>query len=112
MPSKYRIKHDAYVSEDVNGTSDKAPSQNDGSTTQQFEHHLQKFEGGALRYCDYDVKRTGKRVYSQRGLICPEQLAVRLHIHALENGVLTPSVWKRFAQKILEQLGLSIYYAR
>jgi hypothetical protein len=112
MPSKYVMKHDTYVREDVNGNETQASSELEASTTQYYEHHLQKSEGGELRYCDYDVKRTGKRVYKQCGFISPEQIAVKLHIQALENGVLTPSAWKRFAQKILEQLGLSIYYAR
>lgn len=112
MPSKYVIKHDVCVREDVNRNDTHASSDHDASTTRYYEHHLQKFEGGELRYCNYDVKCTGKRVYGQRGLISPEPIAVKLHIQALENGVLTPSAWKRFAQKILEQLGLSIYYAR
>jgi hypothetical protein len=111
MTRKCVINHDVSVREHVTNRDPRA-SESDTSTTQYYEHHLQKVEGGALRYCDYDVKCTGKRVYRQRGFISPEPLAVKLHIQALENGVLTPSKWKWFAQKILEQLGLSIYYAR
>ena len=112
MPSKDVVQHDSCVREDVNGTDARVSSEHGASTTQYYEHHLQKFEGGELRYCYYDVKCTGKRVFGQRGFISPEPVAVELHIQALENGVLTPSSWKRFAQKILDRLGLSIYYAR
>ena len=111
MTREYVIDHDVYVREHVNRT-DSPTSESDASTTQYYARHLQKVEERALRYSDYDVKSSGKRAYRQRGFITPEPLAVKLHIRAFENGVLTPSTWKRFAQKILERLGLGIYYAR
>lgn len=104
MKSKYNILGDVHVLEPTDETWDNFPSFKK-TPTKHYENHLQKIEGGYIRYCYYDVKLDGKKIYGQRGLINPENLNVELHLKALEKGLLDPDLWKPFAQKVLEYTG-------
>jgi len=104
MKSKYNILGDVSVIESVNETKALARKQGKKDPTKYYENHLQRLEGDYLRYCYYDVKLTGKKVYGQRGLISPENLTVELHLKALKAGLLNPKLWKPFANAVLESL--------
>lgn len=72
--------------------------------TKYYENHLQRSNEGYLRYCYFDVKLDGKKIYGQSALILPESMAEDLHFKALEAGVIKPEVWETFAKKVFEFL--------
>ena len=105
MRSKYKIIKDSSVMEPVNEDPADFPKKDKKKPSKYYENHLQKLKGDYLRYCYYDVKLDGRRVYGQRGLILPESLSVELHIKALDDGGLDSNLWVPFARKVLARGG-------
>lgn len=80
----FKAVKDVFVIEKVEENTSEFPKKDKKAPCKYYENHPQKSADSYVRYCYWDVKLDGRKVYGEHALIQPESLCADLHLKALE----------------------------